>query len=240
MNFPETHINASEERLKEFAEAIQRDFRDVGTASLLKEEEKVQSGTTILALLSPDEKVGVIMSDGRVTILPSTIYADNFKKIFSCRIGFIGAAGALEIIQKVTPFFTGDIDDICDSRGSTMRASGATRRLFQYVSASKGLVGFLALFWDNIDAKCYLSAVQFGAYVRRHRFESIGSGSARILPILNREFHARALPQSPEGLIELGTDLFKEVRIGDTATGANLYCGVINNGTFSFKEAMQS
>jgi 20S proteasome alpha/beta subunit len=230
INFPETHIDLAKKRLKEFRVEIKKPLESLS-----------KTGTTVIGILSPDRQIGIIASDGRMTMGSSKVKG-NFEKIFDCRIGFIGVAGVVMVAQQILPLYISELDRVSDIRGVAMTPAGAIRRLFQYylhtmpaLSDYEQIVSieFIALFWGKEG--CSLYKIQGGCFVNEDNgFTSIGSGSVEVNPIMRRQFKNGALPNTKADLILTARELIKVAAEQDTATGDAFCYGIINKGDFCF------
>lgn len=236
MRFPRTHVDESRERLDVFAASLK--LPD-GSPLVLDDKKVFTTGTTVAAFLSRDKKVGVIASDGRVSYASYSM-TESFKKIFDCRIGFVGFAGALTLVQRLVPVFRADLQNICDSRGRTVTATGAARRLFQYYLAvggshAAGEIGGLAmisLFWDAGDERCHLYLFEGMSLLSRDYSTAIGSGSPLITPAVKNYQPLDSL----EDIIRCVRKLFIDAADTDKGTNNRIFYGIIANGNFEEKE----
>ncbi len=242
--FPRTYIDAAAERPAEFGSSVAT-IKDISASG--GSGEQLKTGTTIVALTTRDRSVGVIASDGRVTLMPSHGIADSkFKKILSCRIGFIGTAGTVRALQIVVPAFNQSLGNISDRRKVPMTASGAAQHLFHFAqhAATPDLFGqFLALFYDFKDKKCRIYQVDAGSSLRRYQgYGSIGSGSGTSLPYLDNKFRntLESLPETKEGLFEEIRYIMQRVKERDSGTGGSTFYGVVDNGRFYSEEEADS
>lgn len=199
------------------------------------------TGTTIVAMVSDDNKIGIIASDGRVSGIP-IIFDEKFKKVFDCRIGFLGVAGDLSLIQQIVPAFKLALDNICDTRGVLIPASGASLHLMHYYRTAineymkhgmQPQIAFLALFWDATGKKIHLYQFEGGAKLSGKKFLSIGSGSTFIQ---GQQMAYGEIPQTKEKMIERVKIMIKEVGKKDAGTNSNVYYGIIDNGKYTLTE----
>lgn len=232
MNFPKTYIDLARDRISAFTEDLRRE-----ASSFSAVKSHATTGTTIVSLVSRDRKMGILASDGKVSGGVFSLKED-FPKVFDCRTGFIGAAGALGLIQRVVPAFRADLNTICDSRNELMTASGAGRRLFQFYVSSQSslkneevLMAFIGLFWDKSEEVCHLYQLDGLSLLTREkeRCTTIGSGSFLIIVDLEN------LPplETKEQLLEQVRIALKKASSKDGATNRRMFYGMIDNGTFS-------
>ncbi len=222
MEFPRTWIDISNSRLREF----EADIKKRQQKNLLE----MRSGTTVIGLMTKDRKSGIVASDGRVSA--GTYTADErFQKVYSCRIGFIGFAGALMLVQRLMPVYRADLNNACDSRGRLMTASGALHRLFDYylrVDGNEEAIELLPLFWDFKEKKCHLYLMFGGSHLSREKSACIGSGG-NLAQLSVSEFEP---PNSLRALLSYARKTLTSVAEMDKATNRNMFCGIIENGDF--------
>ncbi len=227
MKFPRTYIDEPEEILKNFSVSL----------VIPKSDKSIQTGTTIIAMVSSDKKIGILASDGRVSGMP-LIYDEEFNKVFDCRIGFFAGAGDLGLIQQIVPSFKLSLNSICDGRGEMMSASGASRHLMAYYrtaaaqyikQAMQPMIAFLALFWDKDEKRIHLYELEGLAFLTRGKFCSIGSGSTFVKGQMMAQ---KAIPETKEEMIEKAKEMIQKVSKEDSGTNSKMYYGLIENGKY--------
>jgi 20S proteasome alpha/beta subunit len=236
MNFPKTYIDRSEEILQSFSSNL------IIYHPVKGDSKTIDTGTTIVSLMSPDKKVGLVASDGRVSAGYFSV-DENFQKIFDCRIGFIGVAGALGLLQQLIPAFRLDLDNICDSRGEAMTASGGARRLFQYYQAMamraansefQFQTALIALFWDSEEKRCHLYKMQGMSFLTAERYATIGSGAtSSVESDLRLAEQNKLLPVTLEEMKKEAARLIKKASNWDKGTNDRIFYGIIDNGIFT-------
>ena len=232
MEFPRTYIDESENLIKNFS------------ASLVipkPSDKSIQTGTTIIAMVSADKKIGILASDGRVSGMP-LIFDEEFNKVFDCRIGFFAGAGDLGLIQQIVPSFRLALNNICDGRGETVSASGASRHLMHYYRTAAAqyikqgmqpMIAFLVLFWDKDEKKIHLYQLEGMAFMPRKKFASIGSGSGFVEGQIMVD---EIIPETKEEMIEKAKTMIQKVSKKDSATNSRMYYGLIQDGKYTLKE----
>src|SRR3989338_4785430 len=228
MIFPTTYIDQIEKAIGDFAASL----------SLSKPlNNLITTGTTIVAMINKERKIGILASDGRVSGAPF-IFDEKFNKVFGCRIGFFAGAGDLSLIQQIVPAFKLAIDDICDSREKTISASGASRHLMHYYRAAadgylkRGMqpqIAFVAIFWDEESKKIHLYNIESGAILSGKNFLTIGSG---FMFVKGQQKVYKDIPETAEDMIERVKQEIKMTSEEDAGTNTNVYCSIIDNGEF--------
>lgn len=228
MDFPRTYIDYDSKRFSSFKVAVAAG------------NEVVQSGTTIVAFVSPNRKAGIVASDGRVSLGHRPVQED-FRKVFDTRIGFIGGAGELGLLQILVPEFRQALTEVCDSRDLLMTATGASRRLYHYYRAvfQEALkyqpeigMAFIALFWDEEEARCHLYELIGGSFLTPKSGSTIGSGASGIW----KKVKDAVVPESAEELVDFAAQFLSEVPEVDTATNDRMFYGLIDDGEFDMGE----
>lgn len=233
-----THIDILHERSKAFIAGL----ANSGLVRASEEGSKtvLGTGTTVVGMLSVDKKVGIVASDGRALTGTQSLKED-FRKVFDCRIGFIGAAGGVGIIQMLMKQFREDLNQVSNSRSVPMTATGATGHLFRYYYAVMDQVvhgdfssvcAFLPLFWDSENRICHLYSLEGGSRLSHRRWAAIGSGSHFIRSILDELSPAT----SSDELLENARTVLRKAARQDKATNVNVFYGIIDNGKFRMSE----
>lgn len=232
MRFPKTYIGEYKRQLDLFRAKAQKQFSSVASEGL------VSTGTTVFSMLTEDEKSGIIVSDGRVS-MENFSMDDDFRKIKECRIGFIGFAGSLGGVQMAVPDFLASLNKFCDARERLVTASGAANMLYQYHCSLAGSgkkegpsVSFLALFWDFKEKKCYLYLLEGMAHLRKTRY-IIGSGTTAVGLSTIKDIKSA---NSRKDLLARGREVILSASSTDNATNRRMFYGLVENGVYSSGE----
>ena len=227
MRFPRTYVNNTENGLRSFQASL---VLPGSTGS-------ITTGTTILAMVSPDKKTALIASDGRVSGM-QFIVQEDFCKIFDCRIGFVAGAGDLGLIQQLIPAFRVSLENICNARGKLMSASGAKTHLFHYYrhvvaeSARRGMcasLALIALFWDGEARECRLYHLTGMSVLSENEFATTGSGG---LLVEGQRIATPNRPTTKEEMVRSAESMIVGAAQKDGATNTNIFCGSIASGEF--------
>ena len=238
MRFPETYVDLSRKTLQEFAAGVREEMDRAHSAF-------ATTGTTVLALMSPDKKIGVIASDGRASGLPY-VFDENFRKIFDCRTGFLGGAGLAGLIQKVARYFRLELSSISDARNEVITASGSAHRLHAYYTAAlsaisqeegiPGGISFLGIFWDFHEERCHLYQFDGMAKFSRSKSAAIGSGSI----IVKCDVEDWEPKSTKDEILNDARNMLRKASGKDLATNTHMFYGVIVNGVFERGEEVLS
>ncbi|MEK9179939.1 MAG: hypothetical protein AAB897_00820 [Patescibacteria group bacterium] len=232
MKFPHTIIDAGRERLQSFEESLKK----INLAARASPDRHVKTGTTVVAFVSKDGQVGVIASDGRIS-MGTISFKEEYRKIFSCRIGFVGVAGSLTMVQLVMPNYRLDLNNFCDGRNRLVTASGAVHRLFQYylraAQQEEGQLELLPLFWDFEEKQCRLYALAGMCHVRMNHACAIGSGVGVNGLDIDRQYTPT---NSKSRLIANARKYIIRASAKDGATNRHIFYGIIDKGKFDEKE----
>lgn len=244
MRFPETYVDLSRKTFQEFAVSVREEL--VVFAKTDKAHNTfATTGTTVIALMSPDRKIGVMVSDGRASGLPY-VFDESFRKIFDCRTGFFGGAGLAGLIQRVARHFRLELSSMSDARNEVMTASGSAHRLYAYYAAALSAISreegipaglsFLGVFWDFHEKRCHLYQLDGMAKFSRPKSAAIGSGSI----IIKCDVEDWEPGSTRDEILGDARNMLRKASGKDLATNTHMFYGVIADGVFERGEELLS